>query len=114
MRGDLIPTHGGAETGLLNLTPLLASRVYIAHDFCMQYTLREIPPAVGPELRRRAKAEGKSLNTVAIEALVRGCGLGESPIRQRDLADVAGTWQEDREFDQAIEDQDRIDEQLWR
>jgi hypothetical protein len=80
----------------------------------MQYTLREIPPTLDSELRRRAKVEGKSLNTVAIEALIRGSGLGESPIRQRDLADVAGTWQEDREFNQAVEDQDRIDERLWR
>jgi hypothetical protein len=32
----------------------------------------------------------------------------------RDLSDVVGTWQEDPEFDQAIADQDRIDERLWR
>lgn len=80
----------------------------------MQYTLREIPPIVDVELRRRAKAEGKSLNTVAIEALIRGSGIAESPIRQRDLGDVAGTWQEDRDFDQAIADQDRVDEKLWQ
>jgi hypothetical protein len=79
----------------------------------MQYTLREIPPQVDRELRRRAKAEGKSLNAVAIEALVRGSGLGASPIRQRDLGDIAGTWQEDHEFDQAIADQDRVDDRLW-
>lgn len=66
------------------------------------------------ELRRRARAESKSLNTVAIEALIRGAGLGETPLRQRDLIDIAGTWQEDPEFDQAITDQDRVDEQLWR
>jgi hypothetical protein len=80
----------------------------------MQYTLRGVPPIVDLELRRRAKAEGKSLNTVAIEALVRGSGLGESPVRQRDLGDVAGTWQEDRDFDQAVADQDRVDERLWQ
>jgi len=80
----------------------------------MQYTLREIPPTVDSELRRRAKIEGKSLNTVAIEALIRGSGLGESPIRQRDTADVAGTWHEDPEFDRAVEDQDLVDERLWR
>lgn len=80
----------------------------------MRYTLRKIPPIVDMELRRRVKAEGKSLNTVAIEALVRGSGVGESPIRQRDLGDVAGTWQEDREFDEAVTDQDRVDEQLWQ
>ena len=66
------------------------------------------------ELRRRAKAESKNLNMVAIEALIRGAGLGETPLRQRDLSDIAGTWQEDPEFDQAIADQDRVDEQLWR
>lgn len=45
----------------------------------MQYTLRDIPQAVDSELRRRAKDEGKSLNTIAIEALIRGAGLGETP-----------------------------------
>jgi hypothetical protein len=80
----------------------------------MQYTLRDIPPTVDSELRRRAKAQGKSLNTVAVEALIQGAGLGEAPIRQRDLSDVTGTWHEDREFDQAIADQDQLDEQLWR
>jgi hypothetical protein len=80
----------------------------------MQYTLRDVPPIVDAELRRRAKAEGKSLNAVAIEALVRGSGLSEAPVRQRDLSDLAGRWQDDPDFDQAIEDQDRIDESLWR
>jgi hypothetical protein len=80
----------------------------------MQYTLRDIPPILDSELRRRAKDEGKSLNAVAIEALVRGAGLGETAIRLRDLSDIAGTWQEDREFDQAIAEQDRIDEHLWK
>jgi len=80
----------------------------------MQYTLRDIPPTLDSELRRRAKEEGKSLNAVAVEALLRGAGLSGTPIRQRDLSDIAGTWQEDPEFDQAIADQDRVDEHLWR
>jgi hypothetical protein len=80
----------------------------------MQYTLREIPSTVDIELRRRAKAEGKSLNAVAIEALIRGAGLAEAPVRHRDLGDIAGRWQEDPEFDEAVADQDRVDERLWR
>jgi len=80
----------------------------------MQYTLREIPPTLDSELRQRAKAEGKSLNTVAIEALIRGTGLGDSPVRLRDLSDIVGTWHEDPEFDQAIADQERVDEEMWR
>ncbi|HKH46491.1 MAG TPA: hypothetical protein VKM72_17655 [Thermoanaerobaculia bacterium] len=66
------------------------------------------------ELRRRAKAEGKSLNSVAVEALIRGTGLSQTEIRQRELGDIAGTWHEDPEFDQAIAEQDQIDERLWR
>ncbi len=80
----------------------------------MQYTLRDIPPLLDSELRRRARAEGKSLNAVAVDALIRGVGLGAASVRRRDLSDVAGTWQEDRDFDAAIDDQDRIDEGLWR
>ncbi|HEX4962308.1 MAG TPA: hypothetical protein VF173_15840 [Thermoanaerobaculia bacterium] len=80
----------------------------------MQYTLRDIPPILDSELRRRAKDEGKSLNAVAIEALIRGAGLGETALRLRDLSGIAGTWHEDREFDQVIAEQDRIDEQLWK
>jgi len=80
----------------------------------MQYTLRNIPPAVDTALRRRARVEGKSLNALAIEALIRGVGLGETAVRQRDLGDIAGTWREDRQFDEAIADQHRIDRSLWR
>ncbi len=105
------PSDGGLPHGSLSV---LAFRVGIAYAICMQYTLREIPPTVDSELRQRAKLEGKSLNAVAIEALIRGAGLSDNPIRVRDLSDIAGTWQEDPEFDQAIADQDRIDERLWR
>jgi len=77
----------------------------------MQYTLRDIPPLLDSELRRRAKVEGKSLNAVALEALTRGAGLVETPLRQRDLSDIAGTWQEDPEFDRAIAEQDQVNDQ---
>jgi hypothetical protein len=80
----------------------------------MQYTLRRVPPAADHALRRRARAEGKSLNAVAVEALVRGAGVGENPVRHRDLGDIAGTWTEDPAFDAAIKDQRRIDRRLWR
>jgi hypothetical protein len=80
----------------------------------MQYTLRDIPPVLDSELRRRARTEGKSLNAVAVEALMRGAGVGVPPLRQRDLDDVAGTWRDDQEFDQAVAEQDRIEERLWR
>ena len=34
--------------------------------------------------------------------------------RHRDLTDLAGTWVEDPAFDQAIADQDVVDEDLWK
>lgn len=80
----------------------------------MQYTIRDIPPLLDSELRRRAKSEGKSLNAVVIDSLVRGTGLGGAPQRYRDLSDIVDTWVEDPEFDSAIADQDQVDEHLWR
>src|SRR6202047_2219976 len=85
-----------------------------AHTLWVQYTLRDIPLYLDSELRRRAKVEGKTLNAVALEALMRGAGMGEIAARHRDLGDVAGTWQEDRAYDDAIADQDRVDTHLWR
>ena len=80
----------------------------------MQYTIRNVPKTLDAMLRDRARKEGKSLNEMVIEALARAMGFSKEPLRQRDLTDIAGTWVEDREFDRAIEDQDRIDEDLWR
>jgi hypothetical protein len=80
----------------------------------MQYTLRNVPASVDALLRRRARAEGKSLNEVALDALVRGVGLGEQPLKQRDLADVAATWRADKASDEALADQRRVDPDLWR
>lgn len=79
----------------------------------MQYTLRNIPKALDEALRRRARDEGKSLNEVAVDALMRAVGLRGEPRRQRDLSDVAGTWQPDPETDDALEEQRRIDPELW-
>ena len=80
----------------------------------MQYTLRNIPDALDEALRERARAENKSLNQVAIDALARALGLGRRAARHRDLSDLAGRWREDPDFDQAIADQDQVDEELWK
>ncbi len=80
----------------------------------MQYTLRNIPPAVDGALRALAHRDGKSLNEVAIEALARALGYGAEPMRFRSLDDLSGTWQADEEFDAAIAEQHQIDEFPWR
>jgi plasmid stability protein len=80
----------------------------------MQYTIRNIPDLLDEALRRAARERGKSLNEVAIEALARGAGITQERSRQRDLADIAGTWRKDAAFDSALAAQDTVDEDMWR
>lgn len=93
---------------------MLALRACNAYNWCMQYTIRNVPDYLDAALRSSAQRQGKSLNDVAIEALVRGAGLSAHRARQRDLADIAGSWRTDPAFDKAIAEQDTIDEAMWR
>jgi hypothetical protein len=79
----------------------------------MQYTIRNIPPHLDDAIRRLARAEGRSLNDIAIEALERGMGVAEGRVVYRRLSGVAGTWVEDPEVDAALAEQDRVDEEEW-
>lgn len=79
----------------------------------LQYTLRNVPPEVDQALRKRAREEGKSLNEVTLDVLHRALN-GDAPKRHTDLDHLIGTWVEDPEFDKAMEDQRRIDPELWR
>jgi hypothetical protein len=80
----------------------------------MQYTLRNVPKHVDAEVRRRAHQERKSMNQALLDALARGVGLQGETRRQRDLGDLAGTWKKDPLFDQALAEQDKVDEALWK
>ena len=93
---------------------VLAFHACNAYNSCMQYTIRNVPDSLDEALRRVAREKGKSLNDVAIEALARGAGVTGERDRQRDLADIAGTWRKDPAFDRALAAQDTIDEEMWR
>lgn len=80
----------------------------------MQYTLRNVPEHLDRALREQARRENKSLNEVAIAALLRALGMQGDPPIQRDLTDIAGTWQDDPEMERVLQDQRRIDPELWR
>ena len=80
----------------------------------MQYTIRAVPAAIDRALRRRAKQEAKSLNTVAIEALARGLELDAVPAEHTDLDPLIGSWQNDKAFDRAIAEFERVDEDAWK
>ena len=79
-----------------------------------QYTIRSVPPAIDRALRRRVKQEAKSLNAVVVEALARGLELEAQPVEHSDLDALIGSWQEDPDFDCAIADFERVDEEAWR
>jgi plasmid stability protein len=80
----------------------------------MQYTIRNIPAHVDRALRERSQREGKSLNEVATEALARGLDVEGHPAKRRDLKAFAGSWVSDRDVDRALDDQRRIDPDMWR
>jgi hypothetical protein len=80
----------------------------------MQYTIRGIPRVVDDAIRERARAEGKSLNEAAVDALAQGAGVKGEALKRRDLGDIAGTWRNDKAVDDALADQDLVDENLWR
>lgn len=79
-----------------------------------QITIRKLPKRVDAELRKKAVRDGVSMNSAAIEVMKRGLGLADEPVRHHDLDFLAGTWIEDRKFDEAIEAQRRIEPEMWK
>ena len=94
--------------------PVLAPVAGIAYNECMQYTVRGIPATLDKALRQRARAEGKSLNEIAVEALAEGLGFGKGGVARRDVSDIAGTWAKERAVERALAAQDRVDKALWK
>jgi len=57
---------------------------------------------------------GKSLNEAALDALAAGTGVAGTPLRRRDLSDIAGTWKSEKVVQDALAAQDLVDKDLWR
>ena len=93
---------------------LPAQTCYHACADSMQYTIRAVPDEIDRALRQRARRESKSLNAVVIDALARGLALNAAPVRHTDLDHLVGTWQEDPQFDRAVAEFDRIDDESWQ
>lgn len=79
-----------------------------------QYTIRGAPEEIDRALRQRARREAKSLDAVVVGALARGLELEAEPVRHTDLDHLIGTWQEDPEFDRAVADFERVDDEAWK
>ena len=80
-------------------------------------TLRNIPIELQDAIRRRAQADGVSLNRTVQRMLEEYSGLRQKPgpIVYDDLDHLAGTWTEEEadSFDAALTEQRRIDPELW-
>ncbi len=83
-----------------------------------QITVRGIAPELEREIRRKAKATGKSLNKVMLELI--GGSAGPSIRRNKPagatLAGLAGGWSEKeaREFEDSVRVFEEIDEEMWK
>jgi len=83
-----------------------------------QITVRGIAPEVEKQIRRKAKATGKSLNKVMLELISGSPGL--EPRRKKpagaSLAELAGGWSEKeaREFEESVGVFEEIDEAAWK
>jgi len=80
----------------------------------MQYTIRNVPKQVDKALRAKAKAEGKSLNHVAVEAMKAGLHVSDERVKYRDLSDLAGAWVDDPVFDEVRRYHEQIDPDIWK
>ena len=90
---------------------------YIAYTVGMskiQYTLRGVPPQLDRVLKKRAKQSGKSFNKMVIETLNLQA-FGSSKVPEANVFnELFGANTLDKDFDDAIKDQSRIDEKLWQ
>jgi hypothetical protein len=80
----------------------------------IQYSLRQVPIHVDRAVKEHAARYGRSMNSVALDALEKGLGLGQEPVRHHDLDLLAGTWVEDEAFDQTVAGLRKVDRGLWK
>jgi hypothetical protein len=77
----------------------------------VQYSIRGIPLEVDRLLRERAALRKVSLNRLVLDELTRATGCRA---KKADFSDLAGKWQPDPGFDEAIKAQRRIDRKEWQ
>ena len=102
------------ELADLSLDELM--NIEIESSALLTTTTRRMNPSAMTTITREeiAFSGARSLNEVTIDALLRAMGLVGEPLRQREVADLCGTWASDPETKAALDDQRRIDPEDWR
>jgi hypothetical protein len=84
----------------------------------MTLRLDNVPDYIERALHERARAEQKSLDQAAVDALARGLGVPSTtspePMKYRDLSDIAGTGGIDDEMEAVFWEHRRIDPEIWK
>jgi hypothetical protein len=78
-----------------------------------QYTIRNVPPSVDRELRKKAAEKKTSLNTLLLTALQKEAGIGSEPQKHHDLDHLIGSWIADPAVDRALSEQRKVDPKDW-
>ena len=106
----MMRTHAGQRARPYPQSKKRERRTPVA-ERTVQFTVRGVPGQVEKALKRKAAISGKSLNKVLVEALSHEAGL-EQELVYRDLDPLAGTWEDDPDFDEALRAQDQVDPAL--
>jgi hypothetical protein len=85
-----------------------------AHNIGMRNTVRNISKQLDQFLRAKAKAEGRSPNSVTIELLEQGLGLNGQPKTHHDMDDLFGSGPLEKAVLKAIAEQDVVNPDGWR
>lgn len=80
----------------------------------IQYTIRSVSPQLDKRLRQLAKLKGTSLNKVVLETLETKTNDADTEGLNHSLDFLAGSIKPDPEFEAALEDFEKIDEEMWR
>ncbi len=79
-----------------------------------QYTIRNVPDRIDRVLRKRAKATGKSLNQIALEALADGAQVVRHEYDDLDFMIGTMSQRDADDLDKEIAAQRRVDADMWR
>lgn len=77
-----------------------------------QYTVRGVSKKLDLVARRRAREDGVSLNRLVLRALENEVGQGSR--ERNDLDWLSGSWVEDAVFDQALDEQRKVNLADWQ
>lgn len=80
----------------------------------IQYTIRNIPPAVDKVIRKRSVQTGKSFNQTVVDLLSLQTFGTTKPKKDADFTWLFNQMTLDEEFDQAIKEMSQVDKKLWQ